>query len=247
MASLQVGFLFVLGLLFGSFLNVVIHRLPLAESETSTWWVGYGSLLNPRRSHCPKCGHAIAWYENVPVLSWLALRGRCSGCRAPISPRYALVELLTGLLFVACSVRFGWTPALLSACALVVVVVPLVFIDAEHWILPFELTLPGIALGVALAVPLGLDAVGASALGAVAAFVGFRAMEFFGFFLFRKEALGAGDKFLLAVLGAFLGWRPLFGVVFLSSLQGALFGLVSLGLRGRASSDGPRPEAGGGA
>jgi leader peptidase (prepilin peptidase)/N-methyltransferase len=242
--SLQVAFLLVLGLLFGSFLNVVIHRLPLAESETSTWWVGYGSLVSPSRSQCPKCGHAIAWYENVPVVSWLALRGKCSACKAPISPRYVLVELLTGVLFVACFVRFGWTYALVPACVMMVLVVPLVFIDAAHWILPFELTLPGIGLGLALAAPLGVDALIASAIGAAAAFLAFRVMEFLGWLLFRKEALGAGDKFLLALLGAFLGWRPLFGVLFLSSLQGAVFGLISLGLRGRASSDAPLPAEG---
>ncbi len=242
--SLQVASLLVLGLLFGSFLNVVIHRLPLAESETSTWWVGYRSLVSPSRSQCPNCGHAIAWYENIPVVSWLALRGKCSACKTPISPRYVLVELLTGVLFVACSVRFGWTYALLPSCVLMALVVPLVFIDASHWILPFELTLPGIALGLGLAIPLGLDAFIASVIGASAAFLAFRVMEFVGWLLFRKEALGAGDKFLLAMLGAFLGWRPLFGVLFLSSLQGAVFGLISLGLRGRASSDAPLPVEG---
>ncbi|MDX2010568.1 MAG: prepilin peptidase [Myxococcaceae bacterium] len=241
MESLQVAFLLVLGLLFGSFLNVVIHRLPLAESETSTWWVGYSSLVSPSRSQCPKCGHAIAWYENVPVVSWLALRGKCSACKAPISPRYVLVELLTGVLFVACFVRFGWTYALVPACVMMVLVVPLVFIDAAHWILPFELTLPGIGLGLALAAPLGVDALIASAIGAAAAFLAFRVMEFLGWLLFRKDALGSGDKFLLALLGAFLGWRPLFGILFLSSLQGSIYGLISLGLRGRASSDAPLP------
>lgn len=241
--SLLAPFLFALGLLFGSFLNVVIHRLPRAESETSTWWVGYGSLVNPRRSQCPHCGHAITWYENIPVVSWLALRGRCAACKAPISPRYVLVELLTGLLFVACFVRFGLSYPLLPALVLVVLVVPLVFIDAEHWILPFELTLPGIALGVALAAPLGVEAVTSALLGATAAFLAFRAMEYFGWLLFKKEALGAGDKYLLAMLGAFLGWRPLFGVLFLSSLQGALFGGLSLAFRGRAGPVGPGGDA----
>lgn len=233
------AFLFAFGLLFGSFLNVVIHRLPRAESETSTWWVGYGSLVNPRRSQCPHCGHAITWYENIPVVSWLALRGRCAGCKAPISPRYVLVELMTGLLFVACFVRFGLTYPLLPALVMVLLVVPLVFIDAEHWILPFELTLPGIALGLALALPLGWDAARNALIGAAAGFLGFRVMEYFGWLMFRKEALGAGDKYLLALLGAFLGWRPLFGVLFLSSLQGAVFGGVNLLLRGRAGPEAP--------
>ncbi|MBL8920406.1 MAG: prepilin peptidase [Myxococcaceae bacterium] len=240
--SLLVVFLFVLGLLFGSFLNVVIHRLPRAESETSTWWVGYSSLVNPRRSQCPHCQHAIRWYENVPLVSWLALRGKCSACKAPISPRYVLVELMTGLLFVACFVRFGVTYPLLPALVMMVLVVPLVFIDAEHWILPFELTLPGITLGLALSVPLGWDVTRSALLGAAGGFLTFRAMEFFGWLLFRKEALGAGDKYLLALLGAFLGWRPLFAVLFLSSIQGAVVGAVSLALRGRAGPQAPVAE-----
>jgi leader peptidase (prepilin peptidase) / N-methyltransferase len=235
--SLYPIFLFTLGLLFGSFLNVVIHRIPRAESETSTWWVGYGSLVNPRRSLCPQCGHAIAWYENVPLVSWLALRGKCSACKAPISPRYVLVELMTGLLFLACFARFGWTYPLLPALTMVVLVVPLVFIDAEHWILPFELTLPGIALGLSLSVPLGWDFTRNALIGASAGFLGFRMMEYLGWLLFRKEALGAGDKYLLALIGAFIGWRPLFGVVFLSSFQGAIFGLFNLLLRGRAGPE----------
>lgn len=238
--SLAAAFLFGLGLLFGSFLNVVIHRLPRAESETSTWWVGYSSLWTPPRSACPHCGHDIRWYENIPVFSWLALRGKCAGCKAPISPRYVLVELMTGLLFAGCFVRFGLTYPLLPALVMMVLVVPLVFIDAEHWILPFELTLPGIVLGISLSVPLGWEAVANSAIGAGVAFLAFRLMEYFGWLLFRKEALGAGDKYLLALLGAFLGWRPLFAVLFLSSLQGALFGGLNLVLRGRA---GPEHES----
>ncbi len=235
--------LFAFGLLFGSFLNVVIHRLPRAESETSTWWVGYGSLVNPRRSQCPHCGHAITWYENIPVFSWLALRGRCSACKTPISPRYVLVELMTGLLFLACFVRFGWAWPLLPALVMVVLVVPLVFIDAEHWILPFELTLPGIALGLGLTIPLGWGATRDALIGAAAGFLGFRVMEYLGWLLFRKEALGAGDKYLLALLGAFLGGRPLFGVILLSSLQGAIFGGLSLLFRGRAGPEVPREKA----
>ncbi|MBL8937193.1 MAG: prepilin peptidase [Archangium sp.] len=235
--SLSAAFLFGLGLLFGSFLNVVIHRLPRAESETSTWWVGYSSLWTPPRSACPHCGHAIRWYENIPVFSWLALRGRCAGCKAPISARYVLVELMTGLLFAACFVRFGLTYPLLPALVMMVLVVPLVFIDAEHWILPFELTLPGIVLGISLSVPMGWETIANSLIGAGAAFLAFRLMEYFGWLLFRKEALGAGDKYLLALLGAFLGWRPLFAVLFLSSLQGAVFGGLNLLLRGRAGPE----------
>lgn len=218
--------LVVFGLIFGSFLNVVIARLPAGESLA---WPG---------SRCPRCGHAIRWWENIPVLSWVLLRARCSGCKGAISWRYPLVEALTAGLFVACQQRYGWTYALVPALVMVCLLVPLTFIDLEHWILPHELTWTGIAAGVLLAIPAGKDAVVESAVGAAVAFGGFWAMEYLGAWMFKKEALGGGDKFLLALIGAFLGWRSLLGVVLLSSLQGSLVGLVMLAIQGRA---GPAP------
>ncbi len=216
----------VLGLLIGSFLNVVIARLPAGAS-----------IVRPR-SRCPNCQHELPWYENLPLLSWLFLRGQCSACGAPISWRYPLVELITSLLFLACLRRFDWTWELASGLMLVTLLVPLTFIDLEHWLLPFALTLPGIALGLGFAVPLGWQRLSESALGAATGFFGFWAVEWFGRKLFRKEALGGGDKYLLAMLGAFLGYKALLGVVFLASLQGAMVGLVLLFLLGRA---GPAP------
>ncbi|NPD26762.1 prepilin peptidase [Corallococcus exiguus] len=223
-------FLFILGLCFGSFLNVVIARVPEGLS-----------IVRPG-SRCPKCGHVLAWYENIPVLSWLGLRGKCRGCGMPISPRYVLVELLTGLLFLACLKRFDWTYELVPALVLVFLLVPLTFIDLEHWILPFSLTLPGIAAGVLLAIPQGEGAVGQAVLGAAVGFLGFRLMEYVGWRAFKREALGGGDKFLVALLGAFLGWHALLGILFFSSLQGSIVGVALLVLTGRA---GPRgaPEA----
>ncbi len=185
-------------------------------------------------SRCPKCGHALPWYENIPVVSWLALRGRCSGCQAPISPRYLFVELLTGTLFVAATTRFPFDWPLVSALVFISVLLPLIFIDAEHWILPFELTLPGLAAGLLLAAPGGSGAFFAALLGAVVGFLAFRVMEFAGWYATGREALGAGDKYLLALVGAQLGWRPLLGVILFSSLQGAVYGLVRMKLTGRA-------------
>ncbi|OJT27704.1 prepilin peptidase [Archangium sp. Cb G35] len=216
-----------MGLLFGSFLNVVIARVPAGES-----------IVRPR-SRCPRCGHQLAWYENIPVLSWLALRARCSSCGLPISWRYPLIELLTALLFLACQRRFGWTPELVAALVLVLLLVPLSFIDLEHWILPQELTWPGIVAGVALSVPMGMDRVRDSVIGAVVGFLVFWGMEWLGEKIFKKEALGAGDKDLLALIGAFLTWKPLLAVIFLSSLQGAVVGSLMLLVRGRA---GPVPD-----
>src|SRR5215831_17068617 len=135
-----------LGLIVGSFLNVIIARTPLGLS-----------IVSPG-SRCPKCGHALSWYENIPVFSWILLRGRCSACREVISLRYPAVELVTGLLFVACLKRFDCTWELASALVLVSLLLALTFIDLRHWILPFEITIPGAFAGIALALPRGLGA-----------------------------------------------------------------------------------------
>ena len=224
--------LVVLGLILGSFLNVVIARLPAGENLA---WPG---------SRCPRCGHAIRWWENIPVVSWVLLRAKCSGCKGAISWRYPLVEALTAGLFVACQQRYGWSYALVPALVLVCLLVPLTFIDLEHWLLPHELTWTGIAAGVLLSLPVGRDAVVESAAGAVMAFCGFWAMEYVGAWIFKKEALGGGDKFLLALIGAFLGWRVLLGVVLLSSLQGSVVGILMLLVHGRAGPAPVEPEPG---
>ena len=215
------------GLVVGSFLNVVIARVPAGLS-----------VVRPG-SRCPKCGHVLAWYENVPLLSWLALRGRCRRCRAPISARYPAVELLTGLLFAACAVRSGASWELLRGLLLVGFLVPLGFIDLEHWVLPFSLTLPGAAAGLLSAIPLGAEAVLSSAIGAAAGFLFFLGLETLLRLLLRREALGAGDKWLVLLVGAYLGWRPLFGLLLLSNVQGAVVGGLLLLLRGRAGPKAP--------
>jgi leader peptidase (prepilin peptidase) / N-methyltransferase len=220
----------LLGLVIGSFLNVVIWRLPREQS-----------IVSPR-SQCPHCHRTLTWYENVPVFSWLVLRARCLGCKAPISARYPLVEGLTAAVFVACKLRFDWTPPLASALMLATLLIPLTVIDLEHWLLPFALTLPGIVIGLLLSIPLGFPRLRDATIGAVAGFSGFWFMEWAGAKLFRKEALGGGDKYLLALIGAFLSYRPLLAVVFLASFQGALIGLTLLLVRGRAGpSLGPTP------
>ena len=222
------AFLFVLGLLVGSFLNVVIARVPAGES-----------IVQPR-SRCPRCGHVLAWFENVPLLSWLVLRARCRSCRAPISARYPAVELLTGCLFLACWLRFGASWGLLRGLLLVGFLVPLTFIDLEHWLLPFELTLSGLALGVLSSVPMGVSTFRDAAIGAMVGFLLFWGLEALVRWVLGKEGLGAGDKWLVALLGAFLGWRALFGLVLLSNVQGAVVGSALLLFRGRA---GPAPAA----
>lgn len=224
---LQVVWLGLTGLAIGSFLNVVIARVPEQQS-----------IVRPR-SKCPKCGHELPWYENIPLFSWLALRARCSKCKAPISIQYPLVELVTSVLFLAAYIRFGWTWQLVSAVVFFMGVIPLIVIDAQKWILPFELTLPGIALGMLLQIPLGSGPFFDAVIGAAAGFLAFRAFEILGWFAFRKEAMGAGDKFLVAMVGAFLSWRVLLAVIFLSSLQGAVFGLLRIAITGRAAAQDP--------
>lgn len=224
---------FVYGLVLGSFLNVVIHRLPL---EISLW---------KPRSRCPACGALVRWFDNVPLLSFLWLRGRCRSCRAPISWRYPAVELATGVLLALVHHRLGLTLPAAEAGVLVLLLVPLALIDLDHHLLPDVLTLPGIGLGLAGAaaegwllppsaqrlVPLFDAAVGA-ALGAAipaAVIVAYR-------WLRGREGMGWGDVKLLAMLGAFLGWRGMLMSLMLGAIAGGIVGLALIAA-GRGKTD----------
>ncbi|HUO24487.1 MAG TPA: prepilin peptidase [Candidatus Aquilonibacter sp.] len=232
--------IFFLGLSFGSFLNVCIYRLPLGLS-----------VVKPR-SACPKCKHLIAFYDNLPVLSWLILRGRCRYCKARISPRYLLVELLTGGLFLACYVYFGLTVAMLKYCVFGFLLLGLIFTDAETKLLPNALTLPGLALGVlfSLVVPVHdlasqflpgflnlpfsadfsthlfslLDSLLGAAIGASFLYgVGAIYLRWRG-----MEGMGFGDVKLMAMVGAFLGIKLTILTIFAASIAGSLFGLTTV-------------------
>ena len=232
--------IFVLGLAFGSFLNVCIYRLPLRIS-----------VVTPR-SACPKCKQGIALYDNLPVLSWLVLRGRCRHCKARISPRYLIIELLTGMLFLVCYWYFGYTLSTLKYCTFGFLLLGLIFTDADTKLLPDKLTLPGLALGVAfsLVVPVSdlvsqflpgvvnlpfsgdvsarlmsvLDsllggAVGASFIyGAGAIYLRWRG----------TEGMGFGDVKLMAMVGAYLGVKLTVLTIFTASLAGSIFGLTTV-------------------
>ena len=327
----------VLGLIVGSFLNVVIARVPSGQS-----------IVRPG-SHCPHCGHVLAWYENIPLLSWAALRGRCRSCRAPISLRYPAVELLTGLLFLAAALLSepGWQ--LVRAWLLIGFLVPLALIDLEQWIVPVEVTVLGAVAGLLTAIPLGRVVLRDCAIGAAGGFLFFWGLEpvalilvkalrrmwwamrvgaawltrthpvvdaacrlvggawigagagwLFGRLLHAAlgvfdtalaesidaklerapwfailgllvglaagidgalrarrrmgeppperqpdptEALGGGDKWLLLVVGAFLGWRPMLGLLLLSTVQGALAGIILLLVHGRAAGHAPPADS----
>lgn len=207
-----------LGLAGGSFLNVVIHRLPRG-----------GSVVHPP-SRCPTCEYQLRWYDNVPILSWAFLRGKCRRCRSPISIRYPIVELLTMGVFVLHLWLFGWTALmavrLVFACALLA----LFAIDLEHHLLPNAITLPGIVAGLvaSLFVPPGLkDAIlGTLIGGGVLWAIGEAYYRYAG-----QEGMGGGDVKMLAMIGAFLGWKLVLVTLVLSSIAGSLIGLLVIAIR----------------
>jgi leader peptidase (prepilin peptidase)/N-methyltransferase len=204
-------FLGLCGLAIGSFLNVCIHRLPRKESLS---WPG---------SHCTSCQRPLSWFENLPVASWLVLGGRCRTCRAPISAVYPLVELLTGGVFVAAYAVYDVTPLLAArlvfACALIVLFV----IDLDHQILPNRITLPGLAVGLALS---GVLLPGWRSAFAGALFGGvFPYLIAEGYLRLRgREGMGMGDFKMLAMAGAFLGWPLIYLVLMLACVMGVVIG-----------------------
>jgi leader peptidase (prepilin peptidase)/N-methyltransferase len=245
--------LLVLGLVVGSFLNVVIHRLPLILDQQ--WKLDAAAALEqPEPEHtpislsrpasrCPSCGHAIRWYENIPLISWLALRGKCSACATPISVRYPLIELTTGLMFAACGWRLGHEPTVLLWCGFVSVLIAASAIDWDTTILPDDLTLPllwagMIAAGMGWTLPLK-DAL----WGAVSGYLSLWSVYWFFKLATGKEGMGFGDFKLLAALGAWLGWSMILPIILASSVIGAIVGIglkVTGGLReGRYVPYGP--------
>lgn len=209
------------GLVVGSFLNVCIHRLPQGQS-----------VVTPR-SRCPACGAAIRPLDNIPVLSYLVLRGRCRGCAARISPRYPAVEALTAALFVAALLAFGPTARGALAAALLCGLVVVTFVDLEHQIIPHAVTLPGIPLGL-LAAFLGAGPPPADALIGSLAGAGFvYLVALYCEVILDREAMGMGDVNLVAMMGAFLGWRPLIVAFFTATVTGSAVSLALIGLRRR--------------
>lgn len=231
----------LLGLAVGSFLNVVIHRLPIMmEREWAAQCADLRgepapefdalSLLAPR-SRCPKCGHGIGALENIPVLSWLLLRGRCRGCGTGIGVRYPLVELLTGLLSLACAWTFGPTLLLIGALALVWALIALTFIDLDTQLLPDSITLPLIWAGLLLNLLGGFTDLQSAVVGAIAGYLVLWSVYWAFKLATGKEGMGYGDFKLLAALGAFLGWQMLPVIILLSSLVGAVVGIALIVLR----------------
>jgi leader peptidase (prepilin peptidase)/N-methyltransferase len=232
---------FLVGLTLGSFLNVCIYRLPRGMS-----------VVSPARSFCPNCNAQVAAYDNIPVLSWLILRGKCRNCKQPIKARYAVIELMTGLLFVACYLRFGADTTLtLKGAIFCFLILGLIFTDLETRLLPDVMTIPGVVIGLVFAafVPMhgylqfkyGFQSMYAAwwrrpeilsvADAALAAAIGAGALFLVAELYLRlrgSEGMGFGDVKLMAMMGAFLGLRMIIFIMFAASLAGALFGISVL-------------------
>lgn len=216
-------FAFALGAIIGSFLNVVIHRYPSGES-----------IVFPP-SRCPNCRNPIAGYDNIPILSYLILRGRCRSCRSPISSRYPIVELSNALFYLAAYLHTGLSAGFFLLSATVSMLIILIYVDMDIGILPDVVDLPGIAVGLTMGtLRLGetypslvltqsfLDSLIGAAAGAIVLLVLAQAYK-----LVRKvEGMGLGDVKMLAMIGAVLGWRPLLPALFAASLAGAVLGLI---------------------
>lgn len=234
------GAVFGLGLCFGSFLNVCIYRLPLGKS-----------VITPR-SACPYCGDLIPLYHNIPVVSWLLLGGKCRACKKPISSRYLVVELLIGILFLACYLHFGLTLAMLKFSALGFLLVGLIFTDAETKLLPDAMTLPGLALGIVLSVFVPVNDLASRIMPGMVSFSARSAISWRVWsltdsllgaavgasFLYGAaaiylrargvEGMGFGDVKLMAMIGSFLGTKLTVLTIFAASLTGSLFGVSTV-------------------
>jgi leader peptidase (prepilin peptidase) / N-methyltransferase len=230
----------LLGLFIGSFLNVVIHRLPkMLELQ---WERESRQLINPHeelapqekynlmlpRSACPHCGHQIRWYENIPVLSYMTLGGKCSQCKSKISMRYPAVELITGLLFAYCTYRWGWSWQTAAWCTFCAAMIALTCIDWDTTLLPDDITLPLLWLGlIAAAAGWNTDVALVNAVwGAAAGYLFLWGVYWLFKLATGKEGMGYGDFKLFAALGAWFGWQALIPIILLSSVIGAVVGIV---------------------
>jgi leader peptidase (prepilin peptidase) / N-methyltransferase len=237
------GVCLVLGLLVGSFLNVVIHRLPkMMERE---WHANCLDLqgqdvpeqakynLVVPRSSCPHCGHMIGALENIPVISYLFLRGRCKACKAAISIRYPLVEALTGALSLAVAVQYGYSPLTLFALIFVIALVALTFIDFDTQLLPDDITLPLLWLGLLINLNSGFTDITSAVVGAMAGYLVLWAVYWLFKLVTGKEGMGYGDFKLLAAIGAWFGWQLLPAVILLSSVVGSVIGIALILFKGK--------------
>jgi leader peptidase (prepilin peptidase) / N-methyltransferase len=242
--AVLIFFTLLLGLMIGSFLNVVIHRLPIMMERS--WKQEYQSYFHPEKtvsqdtfnllkpdSRCPQCQHKIRAWENIPLFSWLWLKGKCSQCKTPISARYPLVELLTGLISGLLAWHFGFGLPLLAALIFSWLLIAMTFIDLDRMLLPDQLTLPLLWLGLLLSTQHIFVSPQEAIIGAAAGYLSLWSV-YWGFKLLTgKEGMGYGDFKLLAALGAWVGWQYLPMIILLSSFVGAILGLILLSVQGK--------------
>lgn len=254
--GLLAGLIFLLGLLLGSFFNVVIYRLPLMmhlewmDSARDFSREVWGHVPPPLDQHpekypklpfnlakpassCPHCGHTIRWYENIPVASYLVLRGKCSNCKAPISPRYPLVELTTALLSAFIAYRMGLSWEMAYALVFTWSLICLTMIDFDYKLLPDQITLPLVWIGLLINLKGTFVSLDEAVIGAVAGYMILWSIYWLFKLLTGKEGMGFGDFKLLAALGAWMGWKVLPLIILLSSLVGSIIGLSMILFLGR--------------
>ncbi len=210
---------FILGLIFGSFLTVCVHRIPNEQSVVSP------------RSRCPRCGTQIKWYHNIPVFSYLFLQGQCESCQEKIPPRYPLIELVNGLGYLLLVGKFGLTWPTMVYAALFSVFIVVTVIDWDHQIIPDVITLPGIILGFVCAVTILPTGWFDSLVGILVGGGVLLALAWISPLLFGKEGMGGGDIKFMAMVGAFLGWKMVLVALFLGSVGGAVIGITLLLLK----------------
>jgi leader peptidase (prepilin peptidase)/N-methyltransferase len=219
---LFVSLIFIFGMCIGSFLNVCIYRLP---SSTS--------IINPSRSFCPQCNSAIQFYDNIPVFSYLWLKGRCRNCKASISLRYPLIELMTGILAIAILFMFGVTLEGVVYFVFISSLLVITFIDIDHKIIPDIISLPGIPLGLAASFVLPAMTFKSSLLGLLVGGGSLLLVAWSYSLITRKEGMGGGDIKLLGMIGTFIGWKGVLFTIFVASLAGTFVGMIAMLLKGK--------------
>ena len=215
----------VVGLCLGSFLNVCIARLPADDPKAR-------SLFFPP-STCPRCHHRIAWYDNIPIVSWAWLGAKCRYCRQPISAQYPLVEAAVALLWVAAALFYGVTFEALRGAFFGTVLLGIAIIDARHQIIPHELNFGGLAIGLGLSLQGGAPGFAAALLGAAVGLGLLWTVRIVGGWVFKEEAMGLGDVFMMAMVGSFVGWRGVLLTIFLGALLGTAVSLPQVLTRKR--------------
>lgn len=219
---LIVGLVFMFGMCIGSFLNVCIYRLPSSMS-----------IINPSRSFCPQCNSAIQFFDNIPVFSYLWLKGRCRNCKASISLRYPLVELMAGILAIAILFMFGLILEGVVYFVFISSLLVITFIDIDHKIIPDIITLPGIPIGLAASFVLPDMTFKSSLLGLLVGGGSLLLVAWTYSLITQKEGMGGGDIKLLGMIGTFIGWKGVIFTIFAASLTGTLVGIIVMLLKGK--------------